>query len=467
MSATSLPTKRLTVYTPELSVIVGGFRPVYLNTSTGETKEGDIIDIPLSTMLDYELKLDFNFDKVNLEIEGEWAAYMQAQLGSNNYYYNQSIGLKYITVSEFYNSSTYYLNVFNGPTQSNSLANVWFLNNRSRIGSSLRIDITDWTIQLSNIEIADDSFGKYRAAGGETAMFRYPIAVYQKVSDEGAIPNLTNGLSTSWFFISNYTDSGYATWYYNPSSNLAEGHFSSDMTEKFHLIYSGPDYIGKTSPTKISYINVESVPTYDIVLATDDITKKYIFSDEYCDKYIYNIDPTSNYKYPGSYDIRENWDILINGLIPKGPSCIFPITAQAVANKAPIQRFVHPHYIKNTQIISLTTKYRISTIDIGIISVPTTTNYYFAITTAALTQINEDTVYNVSETVLSSAIYMNNIKTERMIDSNGIERWVSHVIFSLEDLEDRPYGEEIGLASSNGKLYLHLDGEYRMSTYPT
>lgn len=50
MSATSLPTKRLTVYTPELSVIVGGFRLVHLNTFTGESKEGDIIDIPLSTM---------------------------------------------------------------------------------------------------------------------------------------------------------------------------------------------------------------------------------------------------------------------------------------------------------------------------------------------------------------------------------------------------------------------------------
>lgn len=460
MSTTSL-SKKLTVIAPELSVITGG-RPVYLNTSTGETKEGDIIDIPLSTMLDYELKLDFNFDKVNLEIEGEWAAYMQAQLGSNNYYYNQSIGLKYITVSEFYNSSTHYLDVFNGPTQNNSLANVWFLDNRSRIEGSLRIDITNWTIQLSSIEIADDSFGKYRASGGETTMFKYPIAVYQKV-----ISNLTNGLSTSWFFISNYTNSGYATWYYNPSSNLAECYFDGGMTEKFHLIYNGPDYAEKPFPTKISYINVESVPTYDIVLATDDITKKYIFSDEYCDKYIYNIDPTSNYKYPGNYDIRENWDILINGLIPKGPLCIFPITTQAVSNKAPIQRFVHPCYIKNTSIISLTTKYCISTIDIGIMSVPTTTNYYFAITTAALTQINEDTVYNVSETALSSAIYMNNIKTERMIDSNGIERWVSHVIFSLEDLEDYPYGESIGNPSSDGKLYLHLDGEYRMSTYPT
>ena len=225
--------------------------------------------------------------------------------------------------------------------------------------------------------------------------------------------------------------------------------------------------MGKTAPTQISYINVDSVPTYDIVLAADSITSKYIYSDDYCDKYIYNIDPSSSYKYPGNHDLRENWDIILNGLIPKGPSCIFPITTRAVSDKAPIQRFVHPYYIKYSSFVHLTTKYHISNIDIGIMSVPTSTNYYFAITTATLTQINEDTVYNSSQTMLSSAVYMNNIITERMYDNNGVERWVSHVIFSLDDLGDIPYGESYGLASSDGRLYLHLDGEYRMSTYST
>ena len=236
MSTTSLSAKKLTVIAPELSVITGG-RPVYLNTFTGESKEGDIIDIPLSTMLDYELKLDFNFDKVNLEIKGEWAAYMQAQLGSNNYYYNQDISLASVTAIESYNSSTYYLDIFGEGIPHNSLVNIWFSNNRPRIESNLRMDILDWTIRLSSIKIADDSFGKYSAGGAKTTMLKYPIVVCQKVSDKGVTPNLTNGLSTSWFFISNYTDSGYATWYYNPSSNLVEGYFSSGMTEKFHLIY--------------------------------------------------------------------------------------------------------------------------------------------------------------------------------------------------------------------------------------
>lgn len=460
MSATSLPTKRLTVYTPELSVIVGGFRPVYLNTFTGESKEGDIIDIPLSTMYAFDLELDFNFDKITLEVESAYAAYIEAIPGSNNYYYNHQISFSNIDGFEIYNSSTYYFEGVFGktPYPSNQRAIAYFYNRRSPIDNNIRILIPNYTICMDNVFTSNRSFAEVEEW---CQMLQHPIAIFQKEVNS----TFTNELNTRCCFINNYI--GYTGWSscfeisYDINRKIANLYCSGSQTLKHHLIYNGPDYVGKSYPTKVAKVNVMSVPTYDIVLATDSITSKYIYSDDYCDKQIYNIDPSSNYKSPGNYDLYSNPEAALYSLIPSGPSCALPITAQAVRDNAPIQRFIHPYAIRDIG-INLNGDYHINAIQIGIVSVPTTTNYYFAITSATLTFDVNDTVHDIS-----SAIFMSSIATERMVaGSDYVERWVSYVIFDLYDLGDSPYEAYTG-GVRDGKLYLHLDREYRMSTYST
>lgn len=476
MSATSLPTKRLTVYTPELSVIVGGFRPVYLNTFTGESKEGDIIDIPLSTMLDYELKLDFNFDKVNLAIEGEWAAYMQAQLGSNNYYTKYNIGLYITDAIEVYNSSTYHFDKFfgnNKTAQSNTIANIYFSRNRPKISSgSIEIRIPSYSIFLTTngfigagIPLATDYCLKHYAdfaipqistdyyKGG---VIRYPLVIYPKFDSIH-----TNEAGVNWCYLSHYFDQGQLPIKWTGLSTRTREqelrfYSSSAGSRQCTFVYSGEDYKIKKSPLEAAKVVVEVAPTYDIVLATDSITSKYIFSDSYCDKYIYNMG--SSYKNPGYQNLFEHPEYFNLGLFPCGDTCVYPITTNAVNWSAPIQRFIHPSAIPD--FISRS-GYKLSTIDIGIVSVPTTTNYYFAITTALLTFDVNDTVYDPS-TTYGSIIYCPNINTERMM-VNGTERWVTHLTISYDGNPSNisPFGNYYG------KIFLHLDGEYRMSTYST
>lgn len=468
MSTTSL-SKKLTVIAPELSVITGG-RPVYLNTSTGETKEGDIINIPLSTMLDYELKLDFNFDKVNLAIEGEWAAYMQAQLDSNNYYTKYNIGLRITSAIEAYNSSTYYFDEFFGngtAVQSNTVANIYFSRNRPKISSgSIEIRIIDCSIFLTTKgfigagiplatnyclkNYADFAIPQISTDYYEGGVIRYPLVIYPKFDSTH-----TNEAGVNWCYLSHYFDQGQLPIKWTGlSTRTREQELRFSIYKR--LIYSGEDYKIKKSPLEAAKVVVEIAPTYDIVLATDSITSKYIFSDSYCDKYIYSIG--SSYENPGYQNLFERPNYFNLGLFPCGDTCVYPITTNAVNRSAPIQRFIHPSAIPD--FISRSS-YKLSTINIGIVSVPTTTNYYFAITTALLTFDVNDTVYDPSSTY-GSIIYCPNINTERMW-VNGTERWVTHltIFYDGNPSNISPF------TNYNGKIFLHLDGEYRMSTYPT
>lgn len=475
MSTTSLSAKKLTVIAPELSVITGG-RPVYLNTSTGETKEGDIIDIPLSTMLDYELKLDFNFDKVNLAIEGEWAAYMQAQLGSNNYYTKYNIGLYITDAIEVYNSSTYYFDRFFGNSttvQSDTVANIYFSRNRPKISSgSIEIRISSYNIFLTTNgfigagiplatnyclkNYADFAIPQVSTDYYKGGVIRYPLVIYPKFDSTH-----TNEARVNWCYLSHYFNQGQLPikWtILSTKTREQELRFYSNSagSRQCTLVYSGEDYKTKKFPLEAAKVVVEIAPTYDIVLATDSITSKYIFSDSYCDKYIYNIG--SSYKNPGYQNLFKRPEYFNLGLFPCGDTCVYPITTNAVDRSAPIQRFIHPSAIPN--FISRS-NYKLSTIDIGIVSVPTTTNYYFAITTALLTFDVNDTVYDPSSTY-GSIIYCPNINTERMM-VNGTERWVTHLTISYDGNPSNISPFE----NYKGKIFLHLDGEYRMSTYST